>query len=106
MQQQNERNRKGDVFLSVVIIGGHERMEARYEEICTKYHCKAKIFTKMKTDLNHKIGDPDLMILFTSTASHKMVQCAVAKSEGGHTVLRRSHSSSANALIRILENFV
>lgn len=106
MQQQNEGNRKGDVFLSVVIIGGHERMEARYEEICKKYHCKAKIFTKMKTDLNHKIGDPDLMILFTSTASHKMVQCAVAKSEGGHTVLRRSHSSSANALIRILENFV
>ncbi|MDE7313271.1 MAG: DUF2325 domain-containing protein [Eubacterium sp.] len=89
--------------MSVVIIGGHERMEAQYKEICKKYHYKAKVFTKMKTDLDRKIGNPDLMILFTSTASHKMVRCAVAKAEGSRLVLKRSHSSSANALIHILE---
>ena len=54
--------------MSVVIIGGHERMETQYKEICKRYHCKVKVFTKMKTDLNHKIGNPDLMILFTATA--------------------------------------
>lgn len=91
--------------MSIVIIGGHECMEAQYKEICKKYHCKAKIFTKMKTDLDRKIGNPDLMILFTSTASHKMVRCAVAKSVGSHAVLKRSHSSSANALIHILEAY-
>lgn len=91
--------------MSIVIIGGHECMEGQYKEICRKFHCKAKIFTKMKVDLDRKIGDPDLVILFTSTASHKMVRCAVAKSESSHAVLRRSHSSSANALIRILEAF-
>lgn len=90
--------------MSIVIIGGHERMEAQYKEICKRYHCKAKIFTKMKTDLTHKIGNPDLLILFTATASHKMIHCAVAKSESCHAVLKRSHSSSANALIHILED--
>ncbi|MGO5053463.1 DUF2325 domain-containing protein [Lachnospiraceae bacterium LCP25S3_G4] len=91
--------------MSVVIIGGHERMETQYKDICKKYKCKAKVFTKMKTDLKNKIGCPDLMILFTATASHKMVRCAVAESERNHSALERSHSSSASALISILEQY-
>lgn len=66
--------------MSIVIIGGHERMETQYKQICKQYKCKAKVFTKMKTDLKNKIGSPDLLILFTSTVSHKMVHCAVAES--------------------------
>lgn len=31
--------------MSIVIIGGHERMESQYKEICRKYKCKAKVFT-------------------------------------------------------------
>lgn len=37
--------------MSVVIIGGHERMENRYKEICKKYHHKPKVFTKIKSGL-------------------------------------------------------
>ena len=33
--------------MSVVIIGGHERMENRYKEICKKYKHKPKVFTKI-----------------------------------------------------------
>ncbi len=91
--------------MSIVIIGGHERMETQYKDICKKYKCKAKVFTKMKTDLKNKIGNPDLMILFTSTVSHKMVHCAVAEAEKNNTIIERSHSSSASALIGILENY-
>ncbi|MDD3219440.1 MAG: DUF2325 domain-containing protein [Lachnospiraceae bacterium] len=92
--------------MSIVIIGGHERMETQYKDICKRYKCKAKVFTKMKTDLKSKIGCPDLMILFTSTASHKMVHCAMAESERNHAAIERSHSSSASALIGILEQYV
>ncbi len=91
--------------MSVVIIGGHERMESQYKKICKQYQCKAKVFTKMKTDLKGKIGCPDLMIVFTSTASHKMVHCAIAESERNNAVVERSHSSSASALIGILEQY-
>lgn len=91
--------------MSVVIIGGHERMENRYKEICKKYNHKSKVFTKMKSDLGSQIGCPDLVILFTSTVSHKMVRCAVAESERHHSRLERSHSSSASALIQILEAY-
>lgn len=91
--------------MSIVIIGGHERMETQYKDICKKYKCKAKVFTKMKTDLKNKIGNPDLMILFTSTASHKMVHCAVTEAERNNVIVERSHSSSASALKGILEQY-
>lgn len=91
--------------MSIVIIGGHERMETQYKEICKRYKCKAKVFTKMKTDLKNQIGNPDLIVLFTSTVSHKMVHCAVAEAEKNHTIIERSHSSSASALIGILEQY-
>ena len=91
--------------MSIVIIGGHERMETQYKQICKQYKCKAKVFTKMKTDLKNKIGSPDLLILFTSTVSHKMVHCAVAEAERKNIIVERSHSSSANALNGILEQY-
>lgn len=91
--------------MSVVIIGGHERMENKYKEICKSYNHRPKVFTKMKADLSRQIGRPDLVILFTATVSHKMVQCAIAKSEQSHSLLERSHSSSASALIYILEAY-
>lgn len=91
--------------MSVVIIGGHERMESQYKDICKKYKCKVKVFTKMATNLKDQIGCPDLLILFTATASHKMVYCAVAESERKQIMVERSHNSSSNALIGILERY-
>ena len=89
--------------MSVVIVGGHDRMVCQYMKICKNYKCKAKVFTKMKTDLKYKIGSPDLLILFTSTVSHKMVHCAVAEAERKNIIVERSHSSSASALNEILK---
>lgn len=37
--------------MSVVIVGGHDRMAGRYKEICRKYDCKAKVFTQMPAKL-------------------------------------------------------
>ncbi len=89
--------------MSVVIIGGNERMECQYKEICKQHRCKAKVFTKMKGNLKTQIGNPDLIILFTSTVSHKMVHCALKEAQRNNVPVERSHSSSANALNMILE---
>ena len=89
--------------MSVVIIGGNERMEQQYKQICKKHKCKAKVFTKMKTDLKNKIGSPDLLILFTSTVSHKMVHCALKEAERYNIRVERAHSSSASALENVLQ---
>lgn len=89
--------------MGIVIIGGNECMECQYKQICKKNKCKAKIFTKMKGNLRTQIGQPDLIILFTSTVSHKMVHCALKEAEKYDIPVERSHSSSASALQTILE---
>ena len=89
--------------MSVVIIGGNECMERQYKDLCEEYSCLAKVFTNMSGGLRNKIGSPDLLVLFTSTMSHKMLHCALSETRGGNTVIARSHSSSMAALKNILE---
>ena len=31
--------------MSVVVVGGNDRMATRYKDICKSYNCKAKVFT-------------------------------------------------------------
>ena len=44
--------------MSVVIVGGHDRMVAQYKKICKSYKCKVKVFTQMRADFNKQIGSP------------------------------------------------
>lgn len=87
--------------MSVVIIGGNECMERRYKELCRKHGCEAKVFCRFSSGMKNRIGTPDLMILFTHTVSHKMVQYALAEMASATTVVR-SHTSSIASLERIL----
>ena len=89
--------------MSVVIIGGNECMERQYKDLCQEYRCRAKVFTKMNGGLRNKIGNPDLLVLFTSTMSHKMMRCALSETKGQGMTIARSHSSSMAALKSILE---
>lgn len=88
--------------MSVVIIGGNDRMHRIYTEACAQYGCTAKIFMDNKGVIRKKIGSPDLMILFTSTVSHKMVESALSEAKRCNARVARSHSSSLSALHGIL----
>ena len=91
--------------MSIVIIGGNECMVCQYEKICKDYGCKAKVFAKEKGCLRKKLGNPDLMILFTNTVSHKMVNTAVSEAKKNKIRIARTHSSSAAALTDVLETY-
>ena len=67
--------------MSVVIIGGNECMVRRYKDLCREYRCSAKVFPKQNSSLKG-IGNPDLMVLFTGTVSHKMVRNALNETKG------------------------
>ena len=81
--------------MSVVILGGNECMERRYKDLCKSYQCQSKIFTKPAGGLRNKLGNPDLMIFFTNTMSHK----------GQNTIIERCHTSSLSALRGILDKY-
>lgn len=42
--------------MSVVIVGGNERMVCQYEDICKGFGCKAKVFAKEKGAMKKKSG--------------------------------------------------
>ena len=88
--------------MSVVIVGGNERMERQYRELCEAYRCEAKVYTK-ESGMSGKVGSPDLLVLFTGTMSHKMLQGTLRAIKGKDMVVARSHSSSMAALRGILE---
>ena len=90
--------------MSIVIVGGHDRMVHQDKKICKEYKCKAKVFTQRSGNLSEKIGSPDLLILFTNTVSHKMVHWAVTEAEKCNAQIVRCHTSSGNALNEILQN--
>lgn len=87
--------------MSVVIIGGNERMERKYKSLCDEHGCDAKVFCKCRGGIGDRIGNPDLLILFTHTVSHKMIRSAI-DSAGEDTKIVRSHRSSAASLREIL----
>ncbi|MBO5060826.1 MAG: DUF2325 domain-containing protein [Clostridia bacterium] len=84
--------------MSIVIVGGHDRMHCRYKEICKKYGCKCKIFTQCPANFKNQIGNPDMVIVFTQTVAHKMLQTASQQAEKAGAVIKHCNSSSACAL--------
>lgn len=91
--------------MSVVIIGGNDRMERLYIDACKRYGCKAKVFTQMEGSIRRSIGRPDLVILFTNTVAHKMVSCALGEAKRCSAKIERCHSSSLSALDTILASY-
>ena len=90
--------------MSVVIVGGNECMVREYTELWEKYKCKAKVYLKMCRGLQN-IGNPDLMVLFTNTMSHKMIRCAMEGIKHLDIPVERSHNSSKAALRNILDKY-
>lgn len=88
--------------MSVVIVGGHDRMCCRYKEICKKHGCKCKVFTQCPADFKSQIGNPDMVIVFTKTVAHKMVNVASEQAEKAGAIIKHCHSSSACALNELL----
>ena len=91
--------------MSIAIIGGNDRMASRYKQLCEQRKCKAKVFTQLQ-GIRNQIGQPDLVVIFTSTVSHKMIHTAAAAlpTDGPQQVVH-CHSSSVSALKKVLDQY-
>lgn len=88
--------------MSVVIVGGNERMVCQYMDICKHHGCRAKVYVKESGSLKKKIGTPDYLLLFTSTVSHKMMLSASKEAKRNNIPIAYIGSSSASALHNVL----
>ena len=90
--------------MSVVIIGGNECMVRQYVDLCSEYRFKAKVYPKL-TGSMRAIGNPNLLVLFTNTVSHKMAISACQEAKRNQIPVERVHSSSASALHSVLMSY-
>lgn len=92
--------------MSIVILGGHERMRKQYEEVGKKYGCKVKVITYNAPRLDKCIGCPDYMVLFTDVISHKLVNTALNICRKRKIPNIRLHNSSLNSIKSAFEQVV
>jgi len=90
--------------MSIAIIGGNDCMVYRYKQLCKERGCKVKVFTQSQ-GIKKQIGRPDLLVLFTNTVSHKMIDCALSSISNETSTVVRSHSSSLSSLKAILSEY-
>lgn len=84
--------------MSIVIVGGHDKMQCRYKEICKKHGCKCKVFTQCPANFKGQIGNPDVIVVFTGTVAHKMLNAALFQAKKSGANMLYCNSSSAYAL--------
>ncbi len=89
--------------MSIVVVGGHDRMHGEYRTVCRKLGHSVKVYTQMPARFEKTIGKPDGIVVFTGTVSHKMVNVAVKEAKRKKIPVMRSHSSSASALAELLK---
>ena len=90
------------IKMSLVIVGGNERMVRTYRDIGREYGFRVKVFPKESSSMKKKIGRPDLLVFFTGTVSHKMVISASQEAKRNRIPIAHIHTSSANALETLL----
>lgn len=93
--------------MSILIVGGHDRMHDAYKSIGNKHGHEIKVITQRPPRFEKIIGSPDGIVLFTSTASHCMVAAAVKEAKRKNIPVVRCHNSSAVSLensIKMLES--
>jgi hypothetical protein len=95
----------GELHMKIVIIGGNERMVCQYRDICKNHSCDAKVFVNETGAMKKKIGCPDLVILFTSTVSHRMIFGVVEEAKRNNIPIARVRSGSAHALNQTLLDY-
>ena len=88
--------------MSIVIVGGNDRMATRYKDICKAYDCRAKLFIKYAADLDKQIGSPDLAVVFTDTVSHQLLGTVSKRSEKLCFPVELCRTSSVSALKKVL----
>jgi hypothetical protein len=91
--------------MNIVIVGGHDKMQCRYKDICAEMNCNAKVFTQAPGALRLSIGNPNLIILLTNLCSHSMSKIVRSEAKRKNIPLVQSHGSSCTTLRQIVQTY-
>lgn len=61
-----------EVFMSIVLLGGMDRLERHYLNEASRRGISLKVFTKPAKGIGKKIGKVDAIVLFTDKVAHSL----------------------------------
>lgn len=63
--------------MKVVVLGGHDRLKARVEQMAKKYNISLKFINQeTQQNIDNALACADWVIVFTSMSGHNMVKLA------------------------------
>ncbi|MCX7988024.1 MAG: DUF2325 domain-containing protein [Thermodesulfovibrio sp.] len=70
--------------MSIILVGGMDRLERHYQNEAQQRGINLKIFTKPTKDIARKIGKVDAIVIFTDKISHSVKHeiINIAKAKG------------------------
>ena len=83
--------------MSLVVVGGNERMKRDYIQLAKNRGYKAKVV------LNMSIGSPDAIVIFTSTVSHKLMASVETQAKKQDIPIIRNKNNSKFAFEQSLD---
>lgn len=90
--------------MTAAIIGGMDRLQPHYQKTARKAGYKIKMFTGTENSIHDRLGNIDLMIIFTNKISHKARKSAFEAARSEKIPVIMCHSCGISTLRDCLRN--
>lgn len=90
--------------MTAAIIGGMDRLQPHYQKEAKKAGYKLKMFTGTENTINERIGNIDLLIIFTGKVSHCAKKSAMNAARSENIPVMMCHSCGVSTLRECLTN--
>ena len=90
--------------MCIGLIGGMDRLRRDYLDVAAGSGCEMKIFTGKERHIGEKLGQPDMLILFTNKVSHAARREVMAHARSKNIPVRMVHSCGVSTLRQVLES--
>lgn len=84
--------------MSIALIGGMDRLERHYINEAEKFGFNLRVFTKFVTGMSEKIGNVDVLVIFTNKVSHRAKKEAMNVAKSGKIPVFMYHSCGVCSL--------
>ncbi|SKA62692.1 DUF2325 domain-containing protein [Desulfobaculum bizertense] len=90
--------------MCAVVVGGMDRLKRDYIDTAKRLGIRLKVFTGKENVIAPKMGQADLIVLFTNQVSHKAKKEVVSYAKANDIQLHMSHSCGISTLRSCLSN--
>lgn len=88
--------------MCVTLVGGMDRLHKDYETIAQKNGHNLKCIARNEKNFAEKLGNPDLLIVFTNKISHEARRKAMHHARQNNIPIQMLHSCGMSSLLKCL----